>query len=86
MSVALNNLYSNADQQKTTALVQVTERVFVSVSVKSSNQKDLVYRQLYLFAIRYYRAISRKLSKKDVLAKSSAVAEVTKLDDLNNLA
>ena len=86
MSTALNDMYIGTDQQKTTALVQVTERTFVSVPAESSCQRDLACRQLYLFAMRHYRAIPRKLSGRDVLAKPAAVVEVTKLGDLGDLA
>lgn len=68
------------------AVVQKSETVFQTLLVSSQHRLALDYRQLYVFVMRYYRDISKKLIKKNLLTRSTSIVNVTRLRQIINLA
>ena len=86
VSTAMKQIYSGANQVTNSASVQETEFTFTSVPAGFTDQKDLGYRQLRAFAMRYYREIPKKPTGKDLLAKPRATADTAKLREMADLA
>ena len=63
---AMKQTYSGVNQMMNSALVQETEFTFFSVPAGLTDRKDLGYRQLRAFAMRYYREIPKKPSGKSL--------------------
>lgn len=68
------------------ALMHETETAFKPVQADFAYQMDLGYRQLWAFAMRYYRELPKKPSGKNLLAKSMAMVNTTKLREIADLA
>ena len=86
VSTAMKQTYSGVNQVMNSALMQETEFTFFSVPAGLTDRKDLGYRQLRAFAMRYYREIPKKPSGKSLLAKSRAMVDTTKLHEMADLA
>jgi len=86
VSTAMKQTYSSVNQVMNSALVQETEFTFFSVPAGLTDRKDLGYRQLRAFAMRYYREIPKKPSGKSLLAKPRAMVDTTKLREMADLA
>ena len=67
-------------------LIQESEIVFRTVSTDPEQQVDLAYRQLFAFAMRYYRNIPKKRTRKGLLARSTPTVDTSSLREMADLA
>lgn len=86
VSTALKKIYTGANQETGSALVQETEITFKPVLADFAYQMDLGYRQLWAFAMRYYRELSKKPSGNNLLARPMAMVDTAKLREMADLA
>ncbi len=65
--------------------MQKNEITFESILANDVRRINLKYRQLCVFAMRYYREISKKFSEKNLLIKLRAMLDTTRLREMINL-
>ena len=85
VSTALKDTYTGVNQNTGSALVQETETLFKTVPASFTYQRDLACRQLWAFAMRYHREISKRFSEKNLLAKSIVILNTAKLREMSDL-
>ncbi len=66
--------------------MQENETTFEFVLANFVHQINLEHRQLCVFAMRYYREILKKLNEKNLLTKSRAMLDITRLREMIDLA
>ena len=81
----MKKIYIDINQSVDSTLMQKTEITFESMSASFARRIDLRRRQLYTFAMRYYREISKKPSGKNLLTKPRAILDTTRLRELIDL-
>ena len=86
VSTALRKIYTGANQEKGSALVQEKETTFRVLPADLAYQVDLGCRQLWAFAMRYHREIPRKPSGKNLLARPTAMVNTSMLREMADLA
>ena len=86
VSTAYKKILTSETPGTDSALVQETESTFRRMTVGFADQNNLGYRQLCIFAMRYYRQIPKKPSGRAVLAKPAFTLDTTKLHEMADLA
>ena len=81
----MKKIYTDINQSVNSTLMQNNEIIFENISANFACQIELKRRQLCVFAMRYYREISKKLSEKNLLAKSRIIFNITRLREMTDL-
>ncbi len=84
--MAMKKIYPERNQHTDSALVQESETVFQTVPTSPEQRLDLAYRQLYSFAMRFYRDIPKKPTGKELLARSIPTVNTSSLREMADLA